>query len=188
MTRWRLKLLFLAGALWLMAGDIGWPLEFVAERVTRVDGQSRRSNVYYRDGLSRVEHNEGGLVDVTIARKDKGLIWLLLARTRQFQTIAYQDNRGPMVTRQLEGEIQREEIGTETVNGHRTTVYRVTVETSAGQAKTFYQWFATDLGLPLRLASRDNDWMTEYTNAKLTRIPDFMFNLPRHYQPAQDTR
>ncbi|MBI4401258.1 MAG: hypothetical protein HY581_06465 [Nitrospirae bacterium] len=186
MKRWALKVVVLAGALWLLSGGAAWALEFVAERTTQIDGQSRKASIYYRDEMWRVEHNDGGTVNVTIVRKDMGLTWLLIARIKQFKTVVYDQEQAPVVSERLDGEIAREEIGTEVLDGHPTTVYQVTVEAPSGNTEVYYQWLATDIRFPLRLARKNGDWITEYSNVKLTRVSDFMFRLPRNYQPLAE--
>lgn len=186
MSRWTLKAIIVGAALCLGSEGTTWALEFTAERTTRVDGHSRKASIYYRDEMWRVEHHDGGAVNAIIVRKDKGLTWLLMARVKQFKTVAYDEEYAPRVSEQLEGEVARQEIGRELLNGHPTTVYRVTVETVSGSTEVYYQWLAMDLGFTLRLASKDHDWLTEYTDVKLTNVSDFMFRLPRDYQPVAE--
>jgi hypothetical protein len=188
MMRRALTVGLLAGALWLAGGGIAWPLEFVAERITQIDGQSRKASIYYRDDMWRVEHYDGGPVNVMIVRKDKGLTWLLMSRLKQFKTLTYSDTHAPMISEQLEGEIAREKIGSEVLQGHPTTVYEVTVDIGGGATQTYYQWLATDIRLPLRLALKNGDWLTEYTNLRLTHISDFMFRIPLNFLPVAETR
>jgi hypothetical protein len=45
---------------------------------------------------------------------------------------------------------------------------------------------ATDLGFPLRLVSKDRDWMTEYRNVRLTEVSDAFFRLPHAYEPVTE--
>ncbi len=186
MNKWTLNAMMLGTALCLGIEGTTWALEFKAERTTRVDGQSRKASIYYRDEMWRVEYYDGGAVNAIIVRKDKGLTWLLMARIKQFKTVAYDKEFSPRVSEQLDGEVAREEIGRELLNGHPTIVYRVTVATGSGSTEVYYQWLAMDLGLPLRLASKDRDWLTEYTDVRLTSVSDFMFRPPRDYQPLAE--
>ena len=48
-----------------------WALEFSADLITRANGKTRVSNLYYRDDRWRLEHQDIGPVNVTIVRKDK---------------------------------------------------------------------------------------------------------------------
>ena len=187
MNQWVFRVILVAGTLWISAGAEAWALELVAERVTRIDGQSRRDNIYYRDNMWRVEHNAPGLVNVMIVRKDKGLVWLLLSQVGLFKTVNYEEEYARLVSERLDGETARETIGAGQLDGHPTTIYRITVATGSGKTEVYYQWFATDLQFPLRLARKDVDWLVEYAHVHVTHISDFMFLLPRSYRPIQET-
>ncbi len=187
MSRWVLTIILITGALWLGAANGVWALEFVAERVTRIDGKSWRDSIYYRDNMWRVEHNAPSPVDVMIVRRDKGLVWLLLSRVGLFKTVNYEEEHAQLVTERLTGETAREVIGTGDIDGHPTTVYRITVTGDAGKTEVYFQWFATDLRFPLRLVKKDEDWLVEYARIHVTHVSDFMFSLPRAYRPIQET-
>jgi hypothetical protein len=184
MNRWVFRVILVAGALWTSAG--AWALELVAERVMRIDGQSRRESIYYRDNMWRIERNASGPVNVMIVRKDKGVVWLLLSRAGLFKTVNYEEEYAQLVNERLNGETAREIIGMEQLNGHPTTVYRITVATGGEKTEVYYQWFATDLQFPLRLARKDDDWLVEYAHVHVTHVSDFMFQLPRSYRPIQE--
>ena len=175
-----------AGALTLGTWGTAQALEFVADRAVRSDGQTKKASVFYRDDRWRVEHNDAGPVNVTIVRKDMGLVWLLFSRSRQFKTVAYHQDHDLLINERLEREMARAEIGTDILDGHPTTVYEVTVASPEGKPSVYYQWMATDLGFPLRLVSKDRDWMTEYRNVRLTEISDAFFRLPHAYEPVTD--
>jgi hypothetical protein len=179
----------LAMASWF-TGTAVWALEFTADQITRIDGHSRRSNLYYRDDRWRLEHHDLGPVNVTIVRKDKQVMWLLLSRMRHFKTVPYDPEQEPKVSERLDGEVTREEIGAEVLDGHPTTLYQVTVRkpSSSGPDRTevYYQWLATDIRFPLKLARKDGNWVVEYRNVKLHRNSDFLFQLPINFQPIED--
>ena len=175
---------FVAGILMLGAWGTARALEFVADRAVRSDGQTKKASVFYRDDRWRVEHFDAGPVNVTIVRKDIGLVWLLIPSIRQFKTVAYHQDHDLLISERLEREIARTEIGTDSLDGHPTTVYEVTVASPEGKPSVYYQWMATDLGFPLRLVSKDRDWMIEYRHARLTEISDVFFRLPHAYQPV----
>src|SRR5438046_3225324 len=123
----------LAGVVWLAAGMDAWALEFMADQITRIDGHSRKALIYYRDDRWRLEHFDAGPVNVTIVRKDKDVMWLLLSRMRHFKTVPYDPEQAPKVREQLDGEVTREAIGNETVDGRPTKLYEGTVRKGARQ-------------------------------------------------------
>jgi len=120
-------------------------VQFVADQVTQTGGHTHRGSLYYRDDMWRIEHNDPGSVEVTIVRKDKGLIWILLSRTRQFATLPFDGSSGVTLERSMVHEIGRETIGTEVLESHdavsgnrsgRTRVCRLLSMVGGGSAAT----------------------------------------------------
>ena len=159
-------------------------LEFTADQITRIEGHTHKANIYYRDDRWRLEHQELSPVNVTIVRKDKQVMWLLLSRMRHFKTMPFDPQQAPKVSERLEGEVSREEIGTEVLDGHPATLFEVTVSHN-GRTDAYYQWLATDIHFPLKLARKDGQWLVEYRNVRLRQLSDFLFELPVNFQPLE---
>ena len=51
-------------------------IDFTAERMVVENGHQVKATLYCRADMWRIEHNTVGPVDVTIVRKDQGVIWL----------------------------------------------------------------------------------------------------------------
>ncbi len=162
-----------------------WALEFTADQITKIDGRIRKANIYYRDDMWRIEHHNLGPVNVTIVRKDKQVMWLLLSRMKHFKTVPYDPEQAPKVSEHLDGEVSREEIGTEVREGHPTILYEVTVK-QGDRTDVYYQWFATDIRFPMKLARKDGSWIVEYQHVKLRPVSDFLFQLPVNFQPLEE--
>lgn len=160
-------------------------LEFTADQITKINGRSQKSNVYYRDSMWRIEHHTMGPVNVSIVRKDKQVVWLLLSRMKHFKTIPYNAEQDLRVGETLPGEVSREEIGQEVREGHPTVLYEVTTK-QGEQVDAYYQWVATDIHFPMKLAKKDGSWIMEYQHVKLRSVPDSLFNLPLNFQPLED--
>jgi len=111
-------------------------------------------------------------------------MWLLLSRMRHFKTMPYDPEQEPKVNEKLEGEVAREEIGKETLDGHPTTLYQVTVRKGSVE-DVYYQWLATDIRFPLKLARKDGSWLVEYQHVKLRPVSDALFQLPLNFQPLE---
>lgn len=169
----------------LLAGSPVWALEFTADRITKMDGRIGKVVVYYRDDRWRIEHHATGPVNVSIVRKDKQVVWLLLSRMKHFKTMPYSAEQDLMVTETLNGEIAREQIGTETREGHPTILYEVTTK-QGEHVESYYQWVATDLHFPMKLAKKDGSWIMEYQHVKMRSVPDSLFNLPVNFQPLEE--
>lgn len=169
----------------LLVGLPAWALEFTADQVTKIDGKSHKAVIYYRDQMWRIEHHSMGPVNVSIVRKDKQVVWLLLSRMKHFKTMPYGPEQDLRVSERLEGEVSRQEIGTEVREGHPTVLYEVT--TKQGElVEVYYQWVATDMHFPMKLAKKDGSWIVEYQHVKLRSVSDYLFNLPLNFQPLED--
>jgi len=176
---------FLIAAVVLGASLPGWALEFTADRVTKIDGRTGKAVIYYRDDMWRIEHHSLGPVNVSIVRKDKQVVWLLLSRMKHFKTMPYSAEQDLMVTEKFDGEVSREEIGTETREGHPTVLYEVTTKRGE-RTEVYYQWLATDIHFPMKLAKKDGSWIVEYQHVKLRSVSDYLFQLPVNFQPLED--
>jgi hypothetical protein len=174
----------LAAALSIFGATTAQALEFTADQVTKINGRTQKSNIYYRDNMWRIEHHTMGPVNVSIVRKDKNLVWLLLSRMKQFKTLPYSAEQDLQVSERLEGEISREEIGAETREGHPTILYEVTVKRGV-QTEIYYQWLATDIRFPMKLAKKDGSWIVEYQHVKLRPVIDYLFQLPLNFEPLE---
>jgi len=177
--------IMLVAALWTLAPAGAGALEFSADQITRINGRSHKANIYYRDEMWRLEHQALGPVNVTIVRKDKRVMWLLLSRMKHFKTVPYDPEQAPQVSERIEGEVAREEIGRETLDGHPTTLFQVTVRRGSRE-EVYYQWLATDIKFPLKLAKKDGSWVVEYRHVKLRRLSDYLFQLPVNFQPLEE--
>jgi len=180
----RLSVLFL-----LMVGftapDLAFALEFTADQITKIDGRTHKAFIYYRDQMWRIEHHSLGPVNVTIVRKDKQVVWHILSRMKHFKTLPYDAEQDLRVTPALEGEISRQEIGTEVREGHPTILYEVTSR-QGERVEQYYQWIATDLQFPMKLAKKDGSWIVEYQHVKMRAVSDYLFNLPVNFQPLEE--
>lgn len=141
----------LACAVWFASVPASHALEFVADKITRSNGHTRRANIYGRDNMWRLELNDPGPVSVTIVRKAKRVMWLLLPRLQHFKSFPFEPEQTPAVSAYLEGAIAREKIGAEILDGHPVTLYEVTVQ-EGSRVAGYSQWLATDIGFPLKEA------------------------------------
>jgi hypothetical protein len=183
MMRRRLSVLFLMAG--LTVPDLSVALEFTADQITKIDGRTRKAFIYYRDDMWRIEHHSLGPVNVTIVRKDKQVVWHLLSRMKHFKTLPYDPEQDLRVTPALEGEISRQEIGTEVREGHPTVLYEVTTK-QGERVEQYYQWIATDLQFPMKLAKKDGSWIVEYQHVKMRAVSNYLFNLPVNFQPLEE--
>ena len=162
-------------------------VQFIADQMTFSGGRTHRGSLYHRDDMWRIEHNDAGSIEVTIVRKDKGLMWLLLGRTKQFATMSFDGAMGRSLERSMAHEIGRETIGSEVLDGHPTTVFQV-IAREGQQDVIYYQWWAEDLQLPLRIARKDGAWIVEFKNVRLRSLSPRLFEVPLNYRPIESSQ
>jgi hypothetical protein len=179
------RILVFAACLCLAYPASGQALEFTADQITKADGRTQKAHIYYRDNMWRIEHHTMGPVNVTIVRKDKNLVWLLLSRIRHFKTVPYGQDHELQVFERLDGEVSREEIGKEVREGHPTILYEVTAK-HGERTDVYYQWVATDIHFPMKLARKDGSWIIEYQHVKMRPLSDYLFQLPVNFQPLEE--
>ena len=169
----------------IFVGGAAWALEFTADRITKIDGRTGKANIYYRDNMWRIEHHTMGPVNVSIVRKDKQVVWMLLSRMKRFKALPYSAEQDLWVTEKLDGEVSREEIGQEAREGHPTILYEVVTQ-HGERTEVYYQWLATDIHFPMKLAKKDGSWIVEYQHVKLRTVTDYLFQLPLNFHPLED--
>lgn len=109
----------------------------------------------------------------------------MLLGLKSFKAVPFSPEYEPLVAEHLEGEVQRETIGTETLDGHPTSLYQVTVQKGDTNLE-YYQWVATDIHLSLKLARKDGSWQVQYRNVKIHPLSDLLFQLPMNFRPLQE--
>lgn len=177
--------IIVALAIWASANRSALALEFTADQITKIDGRTHKALIYYRDQMWRIEHHSMGPVNVSIVRKDKQVVWHLLSRMKHFKTLPYDAEQDLHVTEKLDGEVSRQQIGNEVREGHPTILYEI--RTRQGErVEEYYQWFATDIRFPMKLAKKDGSWIVEYQHVKLRAVSDYLFNLPVNFQPLEE--
>ena len=76
-------------------------------------------------------------------------------------------------------------MGTETLDGHPTTLYEVHAQEGT-TIVDYYQWLATDIHFPLKLVRKDGSWSVEYRRVRMGHVSDFLFELPVNFQPLEE--
>jgi hypothetical protein len=126
-----------------------------------------------------------GPVNVSIVRKDKQVVWLLLSRTKYFKRIPYGPEQDLRVSEMLDREVSWLETGTEVREEHPTILYQITTK-QGRQVEIYYQWIATEIHFPMKLARKDWSLIVECQHVKLRSVSDYFFNLPVNFRALED--
>ena len=101
-----------------------------------------------------------------IVRMDKQHSWLILSKRRQFLQVPIAADHVLTVTERMEGEISREFVGDETLNGHPTELFEVKV-VAQGETRQYYRWVTKAQRFPLKTVSKQGKWSEEVSSGDL---------------------
>ncbi len=158
--------------------------EFSARMVLKDGGTATMGRIFIKGDKMRQEFLDGEGHTVTIVRRDKRLIWVLLPRERTYTEIPWQ------LRTKLPGQFlhippearHKRKTGQEKVAGIETEKYEVLVP--GGEKGTLRQcyWLAPKLGLPLKMTCPEQQISVEYQDIKEEPLPERLFELPPGFQ------
>jgi len=154
-------------------------LEFSSDMVMTSQGQTNTSKVWAKENKFRME--SGAQPGYTIMRVDKNVTWMVMPDQKAYMEMKSDPSKRPKTEDKVQGEVSRKLIGSETVNDHPAKKYEVTY-TEGGKTDRMYQWIATDINFPVRMAAVDGSWVLDYKNIKIGTQPDSLFEVPSGYQ------
>ncbi|MBI2878430.1 MAG: DUF4412 domain-containing protein [Candidatus Rokubacteria bacterium] len=159
------------------------PREYAADQVMRTREGTHTGKIFVSPDKSRLEMTLEGQRQVMIARLDKRVFWMLMPEERMYVEMPIPERPEDALSgRDPTQKIERRLVGSETVSGHPTKKYKVTV---AGKDETYvgYQWLAQDLGeLPIRWEDEQGTARVELRNIKVGRQPAELFEVPAGFQ------
>ena len=158
--------------------------EFSAERIAKIGKRSVTAHVYAGGDRWRLEYAQpqGGAA-AAIVREDQNQAWILFERTKTYREAPITELLMLSVDEQMDGEVSRERIGSEELNGFSTELFEVTVERE-GQRQQYYQWVTSPQRFAIKTISKDGEQRVEYRHINFAKQPDMYFALPFRYRPA----
>ena len=157
-------------------GGIATAQDFSADMVSTTKGEIFTGKIYVAKEKTRMEMPQA----ITITRVDKNVVWILMPEQRYMEQPLKPENIA-VSTDKMPGEVERKRLGKEVVDGKKTEKYRI-VYTVGNKREAIFQWVDTDSGFPIKTASEDGSWTTEYKNLKIGKQPDALFEIPAGYQ------
>lgn len=158
-----------------------WAFEFSAERIAKVQKTVVVSHVNAKDDRWRFEYQypQAGVM-AAIVRQDRQVVWLLLSKRRLYLEVPIAPEHALFVSETMEGEVSRERIGTEDLNGHATELFEITVMDQETR-KQYYQWVTIAQRFPIKTVSKQGDWSVEYRRIVFTEQSGLIFELPQRF-------
>ena len=155
--------------------------EFSGERIVKVQGTPVVANVNAKDDRWRFEYQypQAGVM-AAIVRQDLQKVWLLLSKRRLYLEAPLAPEYGLFVNEAMEGEVSRERVGSQDLNGHPTELFEVTVIERESR-KQYYQWVTIAQRFPIKTVSKQGDWSVEYRRIVFTEQSALIFELPQRF-------
>jgi hypothetical protein len=165
-------------ALAIIADDAS-ALDFSAERIVKSGKSVVTAHVNATDDRWRFEFaRPQGDASIIIVRMDRQSSWLILSKRRQYLEVPIARDHQLAVSETMEGELSRELVGEQTLNGYPTELFEVTVLENGGE-RHYYQWVTKVQRFPLKTVSKEGNWSEEFQRLIFTKQSSFLFELPR---------
>jgi hypothetical protein len=158
-----------------------WSFEFSGERIFRQNGKEVVASVQSKSDRWRLEYSQpqaGAMA--TIVRLDRQYAWLIMSKQRLYMEVPIASEHLLMVNETMQGEVSRELIGTENLNGYPTELYEVTA-TAKGSSRQYYQWVTQEHRFAMKTISKQEGWSLEYRKVIFAKQSDLYFETPRGY-------
>lgn len=155
--------------------------EFSAERTVKDRDKVVNASVKAQKDRWRFEYAEpqGGAM-AAIVRADRRTAWLILSKRRVYMEVPMVPDYQLLVNEKMEGEVSREFVGREDLNGYATELFDVTVRVN-GETRQYYQWVTTAQRFAIKTVSKRGDWSVEYRNLKFLKQSFRFFEPPYGY-------
>ena len=173
----------------VMAGSVqtALALDFSAERIVKNGESVVTAHVNAKDDRWRFEFSQPQRgASVIIVRADLGTAWLIFSRRRQYLAEPITSDHRLTMSEKMEGEILREFVGDEMLNGYPTELFEVTVAGN-GHTHQYYRWVTKTERFPLKTVSKQGKWSEEFRRLIFTEQSPLLFELPQRLDPANQS-
>lgn len=175
---------------WLLSMAVGslpeaaTALDFSGDRIVKRGKSVVTAHVNAKDDRWRFEFlipQRGA--SVIIVRVDRGTAWLILSKRRLYVEEPITNDYRLEVSENMPGEISRELVGDEMLNGYPTELFEVTVA-EAGETRQYYRWVTKVQRFPMKTVSKQGEWSEEFRRLIFTEQSRFLFELPHRLDPV----
>ena len=159
-------------------------LDFSGDRIVKRGKSLVTAHVNAKDDRWRFEFpipQRGA--SVIIVRADRGTAWLILSTRRLYLEEPITNDYRLEVSEKMPGEISREFVGDEMLNGYPTELFEVTVA-EEGNTRQYYRWVTKVQRFPVKTVSKQGEWSEEFQRVVFTEQSRFLFELPQRLDPA----
>lgn len=158
--------------------------EFSAHMLLKDGSATTRGRIFIKGDKMRHEFQDAEGHTITIVRRDKKLLWVLLPQERTYTEIPMRlGSRLPGQFLHIPAEaLHRRQVGRETVAGLETEKYEVLLPGGEGGALRQFYWVSPKLGWPVKMTCPERHFLVEYQHIREEPPPDRLFELPPGYR------
>jgi Domain of unknown function (DUF4412) len=158
--------------------------DFSADMINKSPMGNIKGKMFFKGGNFRQEMMMGGQKQITIFRKDKGVVWVLMPAQMMYMEMQAGSGQdmAPVDPDEIDKIGEKKCLGKEKVNGYMCSKYHYTLhDKSSG---TVIYWISDKLNFPIKMKSdKTSGGMTmEYRNIQEKTVPASLFNIPDGYQ------
>ncbi|MEA1949312.1 MAG: DUF4412 domain-containing protein [Thermodesulfobacteriota bacterium] len=158
--------------------------DFSADMINKSPMGNIKGKMFFKGGNFRQEMMMGGQKQITIFRKDKGVVWVLMPAQMMYMEMqaGSRQNMAPVDPDEIDKIGEKKYLGKEKVNGYMCSKYRYTLhDKSSG---TVIYWISDKLNFPIKMkADGTSGGMTmEYRNIQEKTVSASLFKIPDGYQ------
>lgn len=174
----RVKFLLVSFMFVFIVAGSSFAKDFSADFVSKAGNVISRGKMFFSNNKFRMDNPQA----VTISRMDRKVVYVLMPEQKMYmeQPVTEENTKG-LSQKKMEGEIKREKIGNESVNGIKADKYKITYK-AGGRIDSMLQWIASDMDMPVKTASVDGKWSMELKNVKFGSQPNSLFEVPKGYK------
>ncbi len=158
--------------------------DFSADMVQTSSMGTIKGKAFFKGSNFRQEMNFQGRKQVTIFRKDKGVVWVLMPEQMMYMEMpsGSQPNMAPVDPDELEKMGTKKYLGKEKVNGYMCAKHLYTPNDPSLGTATY--WISETLHFPIKIESDgpSGHMVMEYRNIDEKTVSDALFEIPSGYQ------
>jgi hypothetical protein len=158
--------------------------DFSADMMMTSSMAIMKGKVFLKGGNFRQEMAMGGGQQITIFRKDKNLVWVLIPQQKMYMEMPGGDkqNMAPIDPAEIEKRGKKKYLGKEKINGYMCSKYQYTSNDGSIGPATY--WIAEKLNFPVKIEMDGPSGHTimEYRNIREKTVSSSLFTIPSGYQ------
>ena len=159
--------------------------DYSADMVITTSHGTMNSKVYAKGAKQRMENKIEGKETIIISRFDKKIAWMCMQDQMMCMEMPLNMKKEDIQSRLNDPnvKVEKEFIGTETVEGHPTKKYHVTILKNGQKENSGFLWEASDLqNFPVKYQSEDKETTILWKNISFGGVSDSLFEIPKGYE------